>query len=218
MPAGVEKVGFTTDDGVRIYADYYANDSGAPSVILLHMYSRTRADWREFALFLQSRGYSVLALDMRGHGESGGGTYSAFGMQEWLGVLNDVSAGKEFLRSRGADTTRLSVIGASIGANLALRYAAQDGEVKTVVLLSPGLDYRGVTTEDAMVDYGARPLLIVASEDDKYSAQTARRLDSLAQGEHKLIIYPAADHGTRMFGREPGLAQEIAGWLDEHSK
>ena len=46
------------------------------------------------------------------------------------------------------DETNTAIIGASIGANMALVTAANEAEIDTVVLLSPGLDYFGVTTDE----------------------------------------------------------------------
>src|SRR6266849_2861657 len=70
---------------------------------------------------------------------------------------------------------------AAIGANGALLFAAEEPRVRCAVLLSPGLDYHGVTTEAAIAQM-KRPVLLVASEEDEYSAQSARRLERLAPG------------------------------------
>ncbi|MCH7760566.1 dienelactone hydrolase family protein, partial [candidate division TA06 bacterium] len=109
----------------------------------------------------------------------------------------------------------LIVIGASIGGNVALNYAATDERVKGVVLLSAGLDYRGVKTEEAMKAYGDRPVLIVASEEDKYAYQSAKKLYELAKGEKELKIYKNAGHGTRIFDKEEGLEDLILNWLEK---
>ena len=82
-----------------------------------------------------------------------------------------------------------------------------------MVLLSPGLDYRGVTTADQLAIYGDRPLLLVASEDDAYSADSVRALAEAAGGG-TLHILVRAGHGTHMFAVEPELADLIVSWLD----
>lgn len=209
-PTGVETVQLRTQDGVNIAASFYAPPkSGAAGVVLVHMVGRNRGDWADLAGELQAAGYAVLAIDLRGHGESGGS-------KAWTKMTADVEAAVDFLRRQGdTDATRIGIVGASIGANLALVVAAADPQVKTVVLLSPGLDYRGVQTEEAMRAYGQRPALIVASQEDGYATDSSRTLDGLAQGKHQLKIYKGAGHGTRMFGPEPGLADLIAQWLDE---
>lgn len=87
-----------------------------------------------------------------------------------------------------------------------------------VVLLSPGLDYQGLTTNDAVVAYGERPILLVASQEDTYAADSVRRLEELAQGEAQLEVYSEAGHGTAMLDRQPALAEVILAWLNQHLK
>jgi alpha-beta hydrolase superfamily lysophospholipase len=84
------------------------------------------------------------------------------------------------------------------------------------ILLSPGLDYRGVTTENRLADYGERPLLIVASEDDNYSANSSRTMAETAVGETQVKIYEKAGHGTNMFAPQPDLTPLIVEWLAQH--
>lgn len=97
---------------------------------------------------LTQGGFSVIAIDLRGHGASEG-NWRSFSPREFNAVVLDVKAAKDYLISRGVKPGRMGIVGASIGANIALRYAAEDGEIKTVVLLSPGLNYRGVAIEEA---------------------------------------------------------------------
>ena len=65
-------VTFATEDGVEIVADYYAptGPAAAPVVILLHMYRSDRAAWKPLMPALHEAGFAVLAIDMRGHGDS----------------------------------------------------------------------------------------------------------------------------------------------------
>ena len=206
-------------DGVGIAATYYPPKSPGqkPSVILLHMLNRTRSDWADFALALAQTGYAALAIDLRGHGESTRevGSWREFTPADFRAMVRDVEAAHEYLLrdTPRADGGRLAVIGASIGANVALLYSGRDSSVKTLVLLSPGLDYRGVTTAEAMKTYGGRPVLIAASREDAYSAQSSSTLDSLASGRHRLILYNGAGHGTRMFRKVPELKTTLLEWL-----
>ena len=107
----------------------------------------------------------------------------------------------------------MALVGASIGANMALIAGANEKGVRTVVLLSPGLDYAGVTTEAAMEAYGDRPVLIAASQEDTYSADSSRKLEKIAIGDVKLVMHQDAGHGTFMLQAEPDLTQKIVDWL-----
>jgi pimeloyl-ACP methyl ester carboxylesterase len=112
------------------------------------------------------------------------------------------------------DETRTAFIGASMGANMALWATADQREVKTAVLLSPGLSYFGVETEPFMEGDIGRPLLFVASREDTYSAESSQDLAGLAGDEVELVLYDGAGHGTDMFAQESGLIDLIVQWLD----
>ncbi|RME86424.1 MAG: alpha/beta fold hydrolase, partial [Caldilineae bacterium] len=202
-------IGMVTEDKVQIQGTYYSPGVvGAPGILLLHMLGGQRSDWEELARALQAQGYGVLAIDLRGHGQSGG-------ERDYTRMIRDAKIGVTYLRAREEiDDGRLVIMGASIGANIALNYAARDPAIAAAVLLSPGLDYHGVTTEEAVQEYGDRPLLIVASEEDAYAAESARRLATLAPSV-ELIMLQGQGHGTGMLGRENGLEERLFGWLAE---
>jgi dienelactone hydrolase len=125
----------------------------------------------------------------------------------------------DYLAARAdIDESRTAIIGASIGANMALVTADSRLDINGIVLLSPGRSYFGVTTEDRIVDYGERPVLIVASEEDTEAAIAARSLIDLAVGPAQLEMYQGAGHGTNMFDSRPELSELIVNWLDQNVK
>jgi pimeloyl-ACP methyl ester carboxylesterase len=201
-------------DGLLLHATYSAPGGVPPfpGVILLHMLGSDRQVWQEVGLTeaLLADGYAVLALDMRGHGESGS-------ERDWDKADDDLLRVWDYFAGlEDVDEGRTAVIGASIGANMALRTGASQPAIKTVALLSPGLDYRRVTTDDAIVLYGSRPILIVASEEDQYAADSSRTLAEMAQGEVVLQLYNGAGHGTAMFGPQPDLTDLLLDWLNQY--
>lgn len=210
-PTAPEKVTYEGADGLQIAGDLYLpSGQNLPAVMLLHMLGSSRADWVNFAETLADNCYAALAVDMRGHGETGGEA-------DWTKALEDLQRGLQYLEGRPEiNGTKTAIVGASIGANMALRTAAVQPEVQTVVLLSPGLDYQGVTTEDALAQYGNRPILIVASEEDSYAADSSQTLASQAQGLTKVQIYQSAGHGTAMLNNEPDLSGLIVDWLNSN--
>src|SRR5690606_39098922 len=98
----------------------------------------------------------------------------------------------------------------------ALQYAAGDSRIRTLVLLSPGLNYfNELPTEDAAKSWGARPMLAVASSEDVRSVETLEAYAKLARGvETKL--YDNAGHGTDMLSSAGGLNQLITGYLKKN--
>ena len=207
-----EVMTITAADGLPIQATLLTPlTSGAePGVILLHMLGDDRTVWGEVGLTadLVAAGYAVLVMDMRGHGETGGA-------QDWALAADDLGrAWDAFAALETVDAARTAVVGASIGANMALRLGADRTDVAAVALLSPGLDYRGVTTADQATSYGDRPLLLIAAEDDAYSADSVRALAEAADGA-TVHIFERAGHGTNMFAAAPELADLIISWLNE---
>ena len=86
------------------------------------------------------------------------------------------------------------------------------------MLLSPGLEYRGVITLDALEGFGDRPLFLAASSEDGYAAASTRTLAENASGEVELVLFDSAGHGTQMLTCEPGLPAAVIAWLEQYLK
>jgi len=202
---------FVTSDGLSIAGTYYvAPVRPAPIVLLLHMSGSSKEAWKSFAPQLQAAGYSVLAIDLRGHGETGGKV-------DWNKEPADVTEIVNQIRNLpGVDQTRISVIGASIGANLAIRACADLQLCHSVVLISPALNYQGVQALDPLTRYGNGPVLIVASRDDPPSGADSVTLDKAAKGNHTLQLYAGKVNGTDLFSAQPDLTRLIIQWLLVH--
>ena len=79
--------------------------------------------------------------------------------------------------------------------------------------LSPGLNVKGHTAADAMDSYGRRPALLVASNEDKYSARTVHYLEQRAIGQIHVEMLEKAGRGTKMLNRDPSLEGLLLSWL-----
>ncbi|MFN7978187.1 MAG: alpha/beta fold hydrolase [Vicinamibacterales bacterium] len=203
---GATPVQFRTSDGVTIAATWYEANDSAPAVVLVPMYTRTRDDWRAFAEKLNAAGLSALAIDLRGHGGSGGPSAPAPAM------ALDVRAAIDFLAARPG-VRGIAVVGASLGASAALIAAADAPAVRGVALLSLVSDYRGVRVDAAVKKYGARPLYLVASTDDPLAARTLRGLVAEAPPAREERLSLVAAHGTVILERDPDVAAALVDWL-----
>jgi alpha-beta hydrolase superfamily lysophospholipase len=216
-----ERITFETEDGVTIVGEHLAVAGATAAALLLHMMPADRSSWRRFAEVLANRGISSLAIDLRGHGESTRGKgmildYASFSDEDHQRSSLDVDGAMRWLGARsGLPQGDIAVVGASIGSNLAIAFGAAHHDVPAVVALSPGLDYRGVTTEDKMPAFGRRPLLLVASDDDVYSSMTVEQLAALQPSAETRVLHDAG-HGTAMFEAMPMLVEDVAEWLKEH--
>ena len=216
MPQSVE---FTTKDGVKIAGTFHSGRAGGPAALLLHMMPATKESWDGFARLLARAGFAVLAIDLRGHGESretASGErldYKLFEDRDHQAKIRDVEAAAGWLADHQAPLGRLVVIGASIGANLAIAYAAAHPRVLAVAALSPGLDYRGVTTPDKVRKMASgQSLFLAASAEDELSFKTDRELAGI-KPDAVVKEYDGAGHGTGMFAARPELMAELAAWL-----
>ena len=211
----METVHFSTKDGMTIAGDYYPTP-GKIGVLLLHMMSSDRVSWHDLAVKLQEAGFCVLAIDLRGHGESTGGPagYRAFSDAQHQQSIFDIESSVEFLRSRGIE--KLHMGGASIGANLVLQYAADHTEIASLMLVSPGLDYHGIHADIWMDNIKpSQAILLVASDNDIYSFTSVKTLfdhsSNLPKRDIKLLS--EAGHGTAMFEKNSAFIDELVAWL-----
>jgi pimeloyl-ACP methyl ester carboxylesterase len=215
----MEHVTLTTSDGVTIAADFYRG-GGQRGMVLLHMMPATKESWRDFGRAASDHGWDVIAIDLRGHGASQGGHggYRSFSDEEHQQSIRDVEAAVRYLTERGIPRSAITIVGASIGANLALWYAAEHPEIKEVILLSPGIEYRGIRAEPLMqkVAPGARVMLVGSNDDMQSDDRVLQRIAAAAPpgATTKTIVFQSAGHGTAMFGKEkPDLTETMFDWL-----
>jgi uncharacterized protein len=97
--------------------------------VLLHGSGSTRANVLDHAAALAARGYGVLILDARGHGESGGQEMD-FG---WFGDV-DIAPAVDYLRAApDVAGDRVALVGMSMGGEEAIGAAASMPAVRAVV-------------------------------------------------------------------------------------
>jgi dienelactone hydrolase len=208
LPASAPENGFP-------FPDPPGAGNGPPAVLLVHGYTTDRAGMSVLARRLATAGYGVLAIDVRGHGENA----RAFARDnEGANLFEDLSAAADWLRaSSWVDGTRLAVVGHSMGAGAALRFAERDVGVDAAILISGGTWLLGPL----------RPpnALFIYAEHDR--ARTRERAESLAarlagaDGEVgsfdgrdavRAVEMPGNDHTTILWST--AAAREMIAWLD----
>ena len=198
-------------DDTALVADYYPASEDAPVLILLHMLNSRRGAWNPLIPDLHEAGYAILNIDMRGHGDSDG-------RQDWDAIIADMAGWVDWLAQNEPNSDAgLAFIGGSIGANVALISCAENDACRGAVALSPGLDYRGVKPEPALVDgLAERMALLVAAQADSSSSTAIRQMFLNAKGDVSARIYPGRAHGTRLLdSRYDSVSGLILGWLAE---
>lgn len=215
----MEKISLITEDNIRLSGLLW-NAQSRFSVLLLHMMPATKESWTDLANRLFHRGFNVLAIDFRGHGNSDGGSYKSFTDEQHQQYILDTQAAIEWLREKYPKTT-VDLAGASIGANIAIQYMADHVEIAKGVALSAGMNYHGVhageLVENLHVD---QEVLYVASHDDMRSGGSdcgvmAEQLAQKTAARSKTIIYDSGGHGTDMWLNHPELLDKIVSFLVE---
>lgn len=215
----LQKVNFITKDGVTIVANYYPNKSAKFVGILIHMRPQTKESFDEFAKILQKEGYAVLAIDLRGHGESvnsilGKLDYQKFSEDEEKKSIDDINSASLFLEKEGYPKENQFLIGASIGANLSFQFLSENPNIKAAVLLSPGLNYRGVILENFKKEGLGEKIFVAAAQDDNPAVSAGRKLKEWYPNIYYLE-YQSGGHGTDLFNSHPELKEKIIIWLRE---
>jgi dienelactone hydrolase len=207
----------TTEDGRTLPAVFYpAGTKPACGVVLVHDKGGAGSQWAAFATRLQQSGIASLAFDMRGHGA---GTeeslpYRDFSPSDWLGAGFDIQAAVHALITHGVDPDNIGIVGAGMGATLATHYAAQDETIQALVLISPALEYDGLSIRRAFEAYIRRPSLLVAAKGDTYASSSARALKKTASTFCELREYDGGAHGIDALDSLSGAREEVAYWLE----
>ncbi len=214
-----QRVNFKTEDGVIIVGDYYSAENPKGHILMLHMMPALKESWQECAKVFTKAGFSCLAIDQRGHGESVKTedgrilNFKDFDDAGQQSKILDVRAAVQWLEQQGAAISKLALVGASIGANLSLQYLVETAQLKTAILLSPGLDYRGIKVDELAKKISpAQTFLCVAASDDDYSYQTCRALFGIT-GQVKVVQLAQGGHGTNIFNDHPEVIDQMVEWI-----
>ena len=168
-------VRLTTSDRVHLAANYYpprSKTKRAPAIILLHDAGGQRKSLRPMAEYLNKKGFAILLLDVRGHGDSASERMDWSKLDErgrtiqWAFAIRDMAAAAKFLRGqKGVHTANLTVIGLGAGSSLALRHAQEDENVRATVLLNPPEKALGLKMATALTGLSGLPTLIVSPKE-----------------------------------------------------
>ena len=132
-------------------------------MILLHGTGQRKDDWHALGRSLAGWGYGYLALDLRGHGESGKGpdgqpapwrTFKPTKEQnEFANMTRDIEGAVAYLTGQGVLEEQIGIIGADVGSSVGVKYAAVHPKVPLIAILSPGTHYQEVLTINALRRY-----------------------------------------------------------------
>jgi uncharacterized protein len=220
-----ENVKLKTSKGLVIESWYSQTDSSNKCVILIHGYSANKSFLENEAAMFKQWGYSVLLLDLRGHGRSEGNNTS-FGVKE----TEELEQAYIFAKQRG--NSKIILYGVSLGAAICIK-ATQQEKIRPDAIIAdmpfdnlhqhfksrarilgfPSEPFATLVTFWVGIENGYNgfrynissyaknvtcPVLMEWGGKDQYVSQ--REVDTifqaLASKNKKLVIYPDAGHDS----------------------
>jgi alpha-beta hydrolase superfamily lysophospholipase len=203
-------VTFQSADGISIAGEFFESSARpSPGVVLVHMLSRNKSDWHALPERIRDAGITALTIDLRGHGGSSGSP------ADLTAMVQDVRAAALWLASRpNVRPDAIAIVGASLGASLALLAAAELPQIRAVGVVSPSLDYRGLRTDVSLIKrLGARRLWLAASSEDPLALRTLREFAAEASGPREQHVSTVAAHGTQLLERDADTGRALVDWL-----
>ena len=198
-----------------------------PTVVLLHSLGYSSEDWDNLIPDLNNSGYAVIAIDLRGHGQSVYDT--SFRKKPWIyfqtktyqKIPSDVIALLEQAQkqSKKISLDNMAIVGADIGANAAVLVSKElKKKPKTLVLISPTVSFKGLYIPITMAEMGDIPILSMVSTQDTYCIQQQKELSKFAQGGFYAKNYPNGGTGMLMLKVNPTMSQDITRWIIRYLK
>jgi pimeloyl-ACP methyl ester carboxylesterase len=205
----VEALEATTADGVALRGELIRGSD--TWLVLVHDVGADIDSWKPLRPGLARRGWTILGLDLRGHGGSDG---------EWTGERGELDVDLGITLARRLGARHVCVIAAGFGGVLALRaveraHAQELFELPdSLVLISPVLD--GIDPQTCR-GRGLPRLFLYGARDEAARAD-ATALQRAAIGWNVTASFGTGSQGARLIAELAANVQDkIAGFLKEQS-
>ncbi len=236
-------------DGLQIAGWYVPKQNAQRAMILVHGRDASKQNaisgkLPQLGAELHAVGYSVLMIDLRGHGESEGKRYT-FGVQERWDVLGAV----DFLLERGFQAGQIGVLGISLGGAAAIGAAVKEPAIGVVIvestfaeinaLIEPnwktesglpkfflpgvflmwrllvGFELREVKPVQELLKIPPRPVLILHSQVDEIVDVSHARALKEAVPEAELVVFEDCSHAELFRDRPEEYLQAMTTFFKE---
>ncbi len=214
-----QPVSLTAKDGWKLSAVYLPSAGQDHAVVLLHDLGKSGTEFASFKKALAKEGFSYVALDLRGHGQSAeADTYRKFAKEGADNPFNkmtqDVQAAVEFLQAKGVPVDQIYLLGTGLGANVAAKTVGLLPEVGGLALISPNVNIRDVLVVPALKLYKGAVLIAASAGDRKgfLEASILRNVAFLSTGEGRVTFLTAYDFtGHELLDKY--ITQSVIQWL-----
>lgn len=196
------------------------------TVVLLHSLGYNSQWWGDLPKELLEKGYAVLAIDLRGHGES---VYNKkLAKVSWKNMKNiayakypdDVLAVINAVKEE--NTQRIffnnwAIVGADIGASAGVIAADKfSPDPKTIVMISPVVKTKDIYIPISIAHLENVDILSISGTDDSDSVVAATYLSRFAQNEFMTFTSESKSTGMLMLKNDPELSKLISEWIFEY--
>jgi hypothetical protein len=221
----------TVEEGIQIGARFHMAGVKDPNILFFHGNGEIVSDYDTIGPMYNEHGLSLLAVDYRGYGRSGGVPTATSMMRDCHVIFKEV---KNWLKDDR--TGPLVVMGRSLGSASALELAASyEGDISGIIIESGfahtvpllnclGVDTHalGITEADGFrnvqkIAQSAKPTLIMHAQYDQFipvtSAENLQVQCAARSKEFQMI--PGADHNTIMVHTGKGYFENIKRFTDK---
>ena len=196
------------------------------TVVLLHSLGYNSQWWATLPDELLSRGYAVLAIDLRGHGKS---VYNArLAKTSWKNLKNSGYAKypEDILSIINSIVTEnpkrvffnnWAIVGADIGAASGIIAADKFPiDPKTIVMISPIVKSKSLYVPVSIAHLDATDFLAISGTGDNESKIVSKYLSKFAQAEYLDFTSESKSTGMLILKNDEGLAKMISEWIFEY--
>ena len=175
----IESMRVETKDKFILKGDFWKprKKGRSPAALLIHDTLRDRSDYTAIAKNLNKRGFAVLSIDLRGHGQSATEEFSFAKLDEekqniaWTLAIRDLEACTTWLRKReDVHMSNLSLVAHGSSSILAARYAERDENVRCVALIAPTADDLAKDLPRTLKKIAGMPTLVVTEKNGREDA------------------------------------------------
>lgn len=185
-----------------------------PAVLLLHGYGENRHVWADFRKQFLDRGWAVMSLDLRGHGDST--TKNQRPIQAstaWRSSPRefplDIGPALDWLkRQPRLNSSKIVIVGYDIGANLALVSSGKFREVRTVIAVNPN-PTESLQMAGSAQDFRPQSALVVTE-----TTASSDELKGYVKAPFRALIQPVTG-GTAQVFQGKALSDAIFQWIKE---
>ena len=161
-------------------------------------------------------GFVFLAIDIRGHGDSEGVANYPEIFNNPEQAPNDILAALKYLKSLdNVDSSRIAIVGSSIGSNLAcVASGKSEFGIKTAVAIS-GKTEAVYNLAGGKKGLEFKSIFYISSKNDGNGnrAKWAQELYDLTKEPRKIEITEGSGHGVSIFKDDQEIESKIFDWL-----